>query len=40
MFGLMVFVHTAGTTAKSVDGVWRVFKIKSVAPPLSPVARP
>ena len=38
MFGLMVFVHIAGPTAKSVEGVWRLFKIKGVAPPLSPVA--
>jgi hypothetical protein len=38
-FGLMVFVHTGGLTAKSVEGVWRVFKIKGVAPPLQPAVR-
>jgi hypothetical protein len=39
-FGLMVFVHTGGSTAKSVEGVWRVFKIKGVAPPLLPAVKP
>jgi hypothetical protein len=35
-YGLMVFMHTGGTTAKSVEGVWRLFKINGVDPPVSP----
>jgi len=33
-YGLVVFVHTAGSTAQSVKAVWRLFRIKGVAPPL------
>jgi hypothetical protein len=39
-YGLMVFVHTGGPTAKSVEGVWRLFKIKGVAAPTLPAIRP
>lgn len=39
-FGLMVFPHTVGGTAATVEAIWRLLRIDGIAVPVRPVVGP